>query len=339
MKAPSMTQRAPYRHHSSKQCVSCSSLQLGIQACGLCIKIPNELWGAASLIFKISPSVQSVGGSRAVSSEPGAQRGKASVAKAISADYAFPEYSKDVIEALDAKPSMTWREKILCYGGVSALFLFLWRWIVASSDWRHNLVHGIGAILTMFITRTLILERHYAALQRNARDLGFPNSEFVNFEDVVLHVTSSEGTEKKNGDPVTLSKTRENDISKDFVETKVHCLHGFGASVFSWSFIQNALADSIDGGAKVTAHDMPGFGLSQRPAHDRPYSTLFNAMAAISILNGNVSKNGVTDAQTSSNGKRILIGHRYAYFLTKRTNSDVIANNVIYSGGKRFRIL
>ena len=42
----------------------------------------------------------------------------------------------------------------------------------------------------------------------------------------------------------------------------VHCLHGFGASAFSWSFVLDGLARAL--GAVVTAHDMPGFGLTQR---------------------------------------------------------------------------
>lgn len=36
----------------------------------------------------------------------------------------------------------------------------------------------------------------------------------------------------------------------------LHCLHGFGASAYSWSFVQQELADAL--GAVVTAHDMPG---------------------------------------------------------------------------------
>lgn len=44
----------------------------------------------------------------------------------------------------------------------------------------------------------------------------------------------------------------------------VHCLHGFGASAYSWSFVQDELAQRL--GAVVTAHDMPGFGLTQRRA-------------------------------------------------------------------------
>ena len=42
----------------------------------------------------------------------------------------------------------------------------------------------------------------------------------------------------------------------------VHCYHGFGANTASWAYMRQPLADAL--GAQVTAHDMPGFGLTQR---------------------------------------------------------------------------
>lgn len=44
----------------------------------------------------------------------------------------------------------------------------------------------------------------------------------------------------------------------------LHCFHGFGANTWSWSRVQQLLADRLAG--VVTAHDMPGFGLTQRCA-------------------------------------------------------------------------
>ena len=41
-------------------------------------------------------------------------------------------------------------------------------------------------------------------------------------------------------------------------------LHGFGANAFSWSYVDRQLAARLH--AQVTAHDMPGFGLTQRCA-------------------------------------------------------------------------
>jgi pimeloyl-ACP methyl ester carboxylesterase len=42
----------------------------------------------------------------------------------------------------------------------------------------------------------------------------------------------------------------------------LHCYHGFGSNTWSWSLVQQQLAERL--GALVTAHDMPGFGLTQR---------------------------------------------------------------------------
>jgi pimeloyl-ACP methyl ester carboxylesterase len=42
----------------------------------------------------------------------------------------------------------------------------------------------------------------------------------------------------------------------------VHCYHGFGSNTWSWTLVQQQMAERL--GALVTAHDMPGFGLTQR---------------------------------------------------------------------------
>lgn len=42
----------------------------------------------------------------------------------------------------------------------------------------------------------------------------------------------------------------------------VHCFHGFGANTASWGYMRQQLSDMLN--AQVTAHDMPGFGLTGR---------------------------------------------------------------------------
>ncbi|CAG9460715.1 unnamed protein product [Pedinophyceae sp. YPF-701] len=64
---------------------------------------------------------------------------------------------------------------------------------------------------------------------------------------------------------------------------RVHCLHGFGASAGSWALCQQGLADAL--GAVVTAHDMPGFGLTERPASLRDYTSDSNASIIMDIVN------------------------------------------------------
>lgn len=50
--------------------------------------------------------------------------------------------------------------------------------------------------------------------------------------------------------------------SSDGSLTAVHCFHGFGANLGSYQRVQGRMAAALRG--VVTAHDMPGFGLTQR---------------------------------------------------------------------------
>lgn len=50
--------------------------------------------------------------------------------------------------------------------------------------------------------------------------------------------------------------------------------HGFGANLWSWMNVQQELADAT--GATVVAHDMPGFGLTERSAAQSAYSLQTN---------------------------------------------------------------
>jgi pimeloyl-ACP methyl ester carboxylesterase len=52
----------------------------------------------------------------------------------------------------------------------------------------------------------------------------------------------------------------------------LHCYHGFGSNTVSWSLVQAPLAQRL--GALVTAHDMPGFGLTARWGAGRPAGQL-----------------------------------------------------------------
>lgn len=45
-------------------------------------------------------------------------------------------------------------------------------------------------------------------------------------------------------------------------DLRIHCLHGFGSALHSWLAVGPRIAAAL--GATITAHDMPGFGLSER---------------------------------------------------------------------------
>lgn len=77
-------------------------------------------------------------------------------------------------------------------------------------------------------------------------DLGNADSRFRTLADVEVHYTLQA--------PVPGGKQGR--------ATAVHCFHGFGANTASWAYFRRPLSEAL--GAQVTAHDMPGFGLTQR---------------------------------------------------------------------------
>ncbi|XP_057778479.1 uncharacterized protein LOC130997235 isoform X2 [Salvia miltiorrhiza] len=76
-------------------------------------------------------------------------------------------------------------------------------------------------------------------------------------------------------------------------------LHGFGASVYSWSRVMKPLATLT--GSKVLAFDRPAFGLTSRGAPDsrplNPYSMMFSALATMYFIDFLAAE------------KAILVGH------------------------------
>lgn len=73
--------------------------------------------------------------------------------------------------------------------------------------------------------------------------------------------------------------------------------HGFGANLWSWAKVQQDLADAA--GMPVVAHDMPGFGLTERPATQSSYTLQTNGdigrqLAAEALAGGSESSKGGT---------------------------------------------
>lgn len=85
--------------------------------------------------------------------------------------------------------------------------------------------------------------------ERLARELGDPDSIFSRLDNILVHIKAKDGTSSSSGG----SSQRP---------LGVHCYHGFGSNTWSWSRCQGQLAQQL--GAVVTAHDMPGFGLTER---------------------------------------------------------------------------
>ena len=110
------------------------------------------------------------------------------------------------------------------------------------------------------------------------RDLADPDSLFHSISGTEIHYKCVAAPAPPRGDAATavamsqvvntfqsaagrLPDTAAQTVSED-AALSVACYHGFGANSFSWASVQRQLSQRL--GATVVAHDMPGFGLTQR---------------------------------------------------------------------------
>jgi len=123
--------------------------------------------------------------------------------------------------------------------------------------------------------------------------LGDPDSSFYEINGVRLHhkVCSHEDEdEDSSSDQSSGSITTASDaVRKSQIGLPILLLHGFGASVFSWSRVMRPLARMVR--AKVLAFDRPAFGLTSRASWSaddakplNPYSMAFSVMATLAFI-------------------------------------------------------
>ena len=288
------------------------------------INIPDELWGAAALAVSITKRRRSI--------SQKLQRAASLVIAQAAASFppppplASPSPSSpppssspipvSIADALDYTPTLRPWEEVTCAVVTAALCASLHTLLpphlsISHAPIAYAICMTLFAIVVLLILRSWVLERHYSVIQRSEKQLAGPDSKFVTIsagtciddkdkDGVVLHYTSSlsplshvAGSDDENKDKVKK-------------EVAIHCLHGFGASCFSWQFTLRDMAQRCR--AVVTAHDMPGFGLSQRPRHRTPYSLAFNGAAALKIMNRELVEEG-EKAPERKKVKRVVIGH------------------------------
>ena len=114
------------------------------------------------------------------------------------------------------------------------------------------------------------------------------DSSFYEINGVRLHhkVCSHEDEESSGGQS---SDATAADAGRNQIGIPIVLLHGFSASVFSWSRVMRPLA-RIDG-SKVLAFDRPAFGLTSRVSWSRddtkplnPYSMAFSVMSTLAFI-------------------------------------------------------
>ena len=118
--------------------------------------------------------------------------------------------------------------------------------------------------------RTALLERVYAAWQVPALSLGDADSVFTDMAGVTAHYKRQPA-----GSAIRATQSHPGGM------VAVHCYHGFGANAFSFDAVLGPLSEALAAvsgrvPALVTAHDMPGFGLTSRPEDMEHYSSSFN---------------------------------------------------------------
>jgi pimeloyl-ACP methyl ester carboxylesterase len=136
--------------------------------------------------------------------------------------------------------------------------------------------------------------------------LADPDSSFYEINGVRLHhkVCSHEDEESSGGQSSDATAT---DATRNQIGVPILLLHGFGASVFSWSRVMRPLARVVF--SKVLAFDRPAFGLTSRTSwpHDdtkpiNPYSMAFSVMATLAFID-------YIGAE-----KAVLVGYSYVHF-------------------------
>lgn len=138
-----------------------------------------------------------------------------------------------------------------------------------------------------------------------ARELADPDSQFVNINDLDVHLKTS-----GNGEPV-------------FV-----LLHGFGASLYSWQAVMQPFGEL----GSVIAYDRPAFGLTERPLSwkgENPYSS----QAQVSLLIGLLDHFNVQQAVLvgSSAGGETAI--QTALQHPERVSALILVDAAVYTRG------
>lgn len=118
------------------------------------------------------------------------------------------------------------------------------------------------------LTATHKITNNHQARERIEKDLGDADSRFRDLGNLLVHVKVKSA--KTLPPPVAQNPAAaryapppaSNSNSGQQPAAAVHCYHGFGSNTWSWTLVQQQIAEKL--GALVTAHDMPGFGLTQR---------------------------------------------------------------------------
>jgi len=287
-----------------------SSSRIHLRFKGISVPLPEPLWGAAQVALKTCSASSSSFKTAAAAFNPGSYNTSSTNDNQLTTPTSMSVRDPaSLAAALSFHPILSTMQTILILSASTLLCTIIYFTIppphLTTRFFYLPYALGMAFLFWLSITvfKNIIFERQYAARQVGEEQLSCPlNSKFTEIDGVKIHYTIEQPAKTKN-------------------EVAVHCLHGFGASSYSWSFVQQQLATIIQG--PVTAHDMPGFGLSHRPKSSNYYTLAFNGLVARSILDQQLEQKNDTDtdydndtsgdkekkAPSKKKKKRVIIGH------------------------------
>ena len=160
----------------------------------------------------------------------------------------------------------------------------------------------------------------YTKLERTPAELADADSRFHTACHTTAHYKSMlprECPSKPAPSPASRDLGAEPSAAPALPGVAVALFHGFGANTWSWAPVQGQLADEVNG--LVTAHCMPGFGLTERSRDQRAYTLRANGdigrqLQALELARcappaSSAQNGGKARGDGTTGVKRILVGH------------------------------
>eukprot|EP00775_Hariotina_reticulata_P014403 gene14403-14509_t len=181
---------------------------------------------------------------------------------------------------LDWQPSLSLTQEVICWScaAVAACLMYIF---TAPAGFSIVYATCIGLVFGLVLNtlRSALLEEMYKAREKIEADLGDADSRFRQINNLQVHVKVANASSLPPPAPTAAAARlapppTATAAGRSGPVPALHCYHGFGSNTWSWSLVQKPLADKLR--ALVTSHDMPGFGLTQRPNDLSGYYLAFN---------------------------------------------------------------
>ncbi|KAI8475513.1 MAG: Alpha/Beta hydrolase protein [Monoraphidium minutum] len=243
----------------------------------------NGLRRSQQLARRLNAGVAAAGHSlRVLSGAWAPPAGAAAAAAAAVAPTA--DADQNLVLALDWKASLTFAQEVICWHTAGAICCVAYA-LTAPAAFSVPYATCMGVLFGVMLVfmRSSMMEVLYKAKERFETDLGDPDSRFHTHNNLQVHVkVKAPAAAGAGGAPAAA----------------LHCYHGFGSNTWSWSLVQQQLADRLN--ALVTAHDMPGFGLTERPSDLSGYYLAFNGRLGRLVMDYELMQSGGMSASEAA---------------------------------------